>query len=531
MSTSQLLVPSRILVPGEQASVTDLVRRDEMIRVIRGELMPTPAGGGRLALIDKVIVPGLPRPSAVLEAVKQTILDIRKAREQRDQRQARIIAFVPTYEQEDAVGRTIESLLLQTREPGIDKIVVCINGPGDSNVAYDEAMSYVSAFKGRLEVIRPEGVAGKVNALNYMFMKYCRDSWYDFVLGIDADIVADKDMVLHLDQELIERKQAGGVMARYSFIVPTDMKGKSRHLVFGQRHEFAATGINHQLRQYSSDILGGQATLFRRSVLQEVADITESGIYYGPWSIHSKVEDAELTRQMQNLGHKTATSRNARAWTGLMFSAHTWQKQRRKWQDGHLEDMVRDFHPWLDRRRWFEQFTLGWNLMIRIMFATLLATSVSLDRFVFMPLWLIPMGLAVLQSFLIALKVPNKQLPEIIRSVLFLPGEVYYVRTLSVWLDSVIVMFLNVKRDGWKNQAAAEASKKKSAMSVWLIIALAVLAPSMAFILGSKALPGEVVDGVLNGLWTTLSIMTALSVANMAYKIVRIIRHFRTLAP
>lgn len=529
MSTSHVLTPSRILVPGEQISSTDLVRRDEKIRIVRGELMPPSTGGGRLALIDKIIVPGLPRPSAVLETVKQTFLDIRRVREQRDKRQARIIAFVPTYEREDEIGRTIESLLLQTRE--IDKIIVCINGLGESDVAHDEALGYVSAFKDRLEVIRPDGLAGKVNALNYMFMRYCRDDWYDFVLGIDADIVADSDMVYHLDRELIERKQAGGNMARYSFTVPTDMKEKSHHLVYGQRHEFAATGINQQLRNYTSDILGGQATLFRRHVLREIADITESGRFYGPWSIHSKVEDAELTRQMQKLGYKTATSRKARAWTGLMFNAHTWQKQRRKWQDGHLEDMVRDFHPWLDRRRWFEQLNMGWNLLIRIMFATLLATTVSLDRFMFIPWWLIPIGLAVLQSFLISLKIPNKQLPEILRSLMFVPGELYYVRTLSVWLDSVIVMFLNVKRDGWKNQAAAEASKKKLALSVWLLIALAVLAPSMLFILGSKLLPDQVVDNILNGLWLTLSVMTALSVINMAYKIVRVLRHFRTLAP
>lgn len=533
-SSSAMSIKAGSKVPDEQHGKTL-----EIVRNLRGDSAPRPIDTEPVIFLERMITAGIPNSREITWQIKDALASMRRARELakeqklNNSRAARIVAFVPTYEAEDQIDRTIEGLLLQSRR--IDKIVVCVNGPGESSVAYDKAIAYAKEkhFKGWLDVIRPEGLAGKVNALNYMFEAYVAGGYFDFVLGVDADVVPDNDMVLHLDEDLNNFKQAGGVMARYSFLHPShdEMKGASKHLIHGQRHEFASVGINQQLRGNTSEILGGQATLFRADLLMAIAKVTSHGRYAGPWDINSKVEDAKLTREIQKLGKTSKTSAKARAWTGLMYTPHTWQKQRRKWQDGHLEDITGDFHPLLDWRRWSEQWSLGWNLLIRIAFAALLATSISLDRFVFAPIWLIPMGLAILQSFLVALKVPDRRLIEIFRSLLFIPNEIYYVRTLSIWLDSIVVMFLNIKRDGWKNQAAAEASKKKSAISVWLIIALAVAAPSLGFIMLSKLIPVEAVDIVLHWSWTTLSIMTALSVVAMAWKILRIMRRFRTLAP
>lgn len=509
-----------------------------LIRNLHGDIVPSPIRQKPMFL-ERIITVGIPTPKELTSQVKDTLASIHAARELAKEqklnrsRAGRIVAFVPTYETEDQIDRTIESLLLQSRR--IDRIVICVNGPGESSVAYDKAIAYAKTkyFEGWLDVIRPPGLAGKVNALNYMFESYASSGYFDFILGVDADVIPDKDMVLHLDNDLNNFKQAGGVMARYSFLYPPhgEMKEASTHLVHGQRHEFASVGINQQLRGHTSEILGGQATLFRYDVLMDIAKETSHGHYAGPWDINSKVEDAKLTREIQKRGKISKTSEEARAWTGLMYTPHTWQKQRRKWQDGHLEDITQDFHPILDRRRWLEQLQLGWNLLIRVLFAALLATSISLDRFVFIPLWLIPIGLAILQSFLVALKVPDRRLIEIFRSILFIPNEIYYVRTLSIWLDSIIVMLLNIKRDGWKNQAVAEASKKKSAVSVWFLIALAVAAPSLGFVMISKLIPAEGIDSALNWAWTGLSVMTALSVLAMVWKILRIMRRFRTLAP
>ena len=515
--------------PGKSIDEQELSYIDTRIRQVNGLELPQPVSYTAGVLSPVRTHNPLIRTSKLwFKYVEDRIKIITAARQEvPPAKHANIIAIVPTYETEADIHLTIESLLRQTRP--IDLIVIAINGPNHSHVAMERALPYAAAFRNVI-VERPENLAGKVNTLNWAYMRYVHYGSFDFVLGVDADVEADSDMVKHLETDLISRKTAGGVMARYSFKVPEDMKGKSRSLVYGQRHEFTMTGIKHQLTKDTSEILGGQATLFRATALKEAVALTE-GPQPGPWDVQSKVEDAQLTRTLQSLNYTAATSRKARAWTGLMYTASTWQKQRRKWQDGHLGDMLRDFHPWLDRRRWFDQVILGWNLMTRVLFATLLITSITLDKFLFVPLWLIPIGLAILQSLLVAIKIPQRQFGELMRSLLFIPGELYYMRTLSVWLDSVMIAILNITRDGWKNQALAEQSKKKTAHSAWLIIILAVLLPTIALQLTSKVVPAVWMDQLLNGMWIILTVMTVLSVLGMIVMIIRIVRNYRTLTP
>tara|TARA_B100001245_G_scaffold123230_1_gene90697 strand:+ start:7722 stop:9371 length:1650 start_codon:yes stop_codon:yes gene_type:complete len=451
---------------------------------------------------------------------------------------ARIIALIPTYEKESDIDKTVISLLLQTRQ--VDQIIVVINGPGESDAAYDAILPLVGEFRDQLIVERPYDLNGrnedgsskgsKVNALNWMYWRYIQMGDFDFVLGLDADVEADKDMVHHLETDLIRRVRAGGVMARYSFKIPSgkEMRGKSLSLIHGQRHEFAVTGIRQQLRGNRSEILGGQATLFRAEALREAARMTDGG---APWDYETLVEDAELTRTLQKLGYTNATSTEARAWVGPMYTPHTWQRQRRKWQDGHFADMIRDFHPWIDRRRWFKQVALGWNLALRILFLVVLVTSIALNQFIFSPIWFIPIALAILQSILVTTKVPNVTFREIVRSVLFLPGEVYYTRILAVWLDSALVAMANIQRDGWANQHKAEAAEQRNALSSWILIITAVAVPTVALFMANRFLPVDIMSNVLTTLWYTVTFLTIGSTVSMAYFILRIIRNYRTLAP
>lgn len=451
---------------------------------------------------------------------------------------ARILAIIPTFEKEDEIDKTVISLLTQTRQ--VDQIVVVINGPGESSVAYEKLLPLIGEFRDQLIVERPEVLNGrnedgssrgsKVNALNWMYWRYVQMGDFDFVLGVDADIEADKDMVHHLETDLIRRVRAAGVMARYSFKIPSrkNMRGKSLSLIQGQRHEFAVTGIKHQLRGYKSEILGGQATLFRTKSLREAAQVTDGG---APWDQESLVEDAQLTRTLQKLGYTTATSAKARAWTGLMYTAHAWQRQRRKWQDGHFDDMIRDFQPWGDRRRWLDQFALGWNLVLRILFVVVLMTSIALDKFLFNPIWFIPVALAIIQSVLVTTKVPNRTFREIVRSFIFIPGEIYYIRTLAVWLDSALVASANIRRDGWGNQQRAESAQRTTAISSWMLILSAITLPSVALLIANRFLSDEMMSNIVTYLWYTVTILTLGSTLSMARFIIRILRNYRTVAP
>ncbi len=439
----------------------------------------------------------------------------------------KIVCIVPTFEKEADIDKTLESLLLQSRP--IDKIVVVINGTTKDLTAYNKVLPYACVFD-QVVLEYPKGLAGKVNALNWAFKHYCNTLGNDdFILGVDADVICDENMVDYLEDDIFKEPKAAGVMARYGFQVGEEKLTRSeKSLLYSQRHEFAMTGIKQQLHGFTSDILGGQATLFRVKALRQAAENT-----YGnaPWDVRSKVEDAELTRALQKLGYQTKTSAKARAWVGAMLNSASWHQQRRKWQDGHLEDLSREFHPIRDGRRWFDQLVLGWNLLIRIGFVCLVATSFAMNKFSFIPFWLIPMGLAILQSFLVSLKVPNRRFGEVTRSLLFLPDELYYLRTLSVWLDSVVVSILNIKRDGWKNQALAEEGLKKTSISGWLIILAATTVPMCLLMLAVRFVPGDIIDTVINVSWFTLAAMTAVPVFGMLRRIFQMLRSWRILKP
>ena len=471
------------------------------------------------------------------------------------------IAVIPAFEKEDEIAETIKSLLTQRR--ALEKIVIVINGPGKVDTAYQDALPFALEFPGLVIVERPDSIngvdfvhatefdtdefddeishsakritrGGKVKALNWAFRKYGASGKYTYWLGVDADVVADPNMVMHLEKELVNNTlNTLGVMARYGFLYPDDMKKKSRILLMGQRHEFAMTNIRHILRGYNTDILGGQATLFSVHALRKIAYKSEGSV---PWSVKSKVEDAELTRAGQALSLATRVSVSARAWTGAMYNGHSFHNQRRKWQDGHLEDMLRDFRPWKDRRRWFDQAVIGWNLAIRLMFVTLVTSSLYFNQLVMDPIWLIPIGLAILQSTLVAIKIPQRRLGEVIQAMLFFPGEIYYWRTLSVWLESIVLAFFSVSRDGWGNQDKAESSKKKRNISGWLTIsATAIGLFLLSTTVGTKVteLTGspELVSRALEYSWYALMAMTLVSVTGMIILCFRIITNYRVLKP
>ena len=485
------------------------------------------------------LLAGLVRSFKELTGVSQRIADAHAARDEAEvSKVARIVAIVPTFEREDEIDKAVESLLLQTRP--IDRIAVVINGPGESAEAFNRLKWLAVAFPEQLRVVCPPSINGrdaggaskgsKVGALNWAYRYFLAKGDFDFMLGVDADVVADEEMVHHLEDDLLRRARAGGVRARYSFKIPSRevMKGKSTQLVYGQRHEFTKKELDDALQGNTAHILGGQATLFDVPALREVARISDG---YVPWSDKTLVEDAELTRKFEQLGYRPAVSARARAWTGLMYTPHAWQKQRRKWQDGHLMDMTRDFRPVQDFRRWKEQIGLGWNLLLRVLFALVVTMSFALDTLTLSPLWLIPLGIVTAQSLIIALKTPSRSLREVVRALLYIPGEIYYLRTLSVWLDSVIVVTLNVRRDGWGNQAAAESGQKKTAISGWILILTAVTVPIAGLLVLERFIAPDIMAAIVAYGWYVVTAMTAFSVVAMLWFIIRVLRSWRTLNP
>jgi biofilm PGA synthesis N-glycosyltransferase PgaC len=470
-------------------------------------------------------------PSEMREEIRQKIQEVRESRELvlRREEVASIVAIIPASNEEHDIAKAIESLLLQTRP--VDRIVVMVNNSNDDTATI--ARQYEKMFPNVTVDDVPVLDGGKPAALDWAWYRYAAHGPYTFVLGMDADVVADEDMVRMLEEELIHKVKAGGIRAKYSFQVSPDLTRSQKRLVLSQRAEFAMTEIKQQLRRgRRTEILGGQATLFRAEALREVANVTDGKV---PWSVTSAVEDAELTRSMQRLKYQTLVSAKARAWVGPMVTPHAWNKQRHKWECGHLKDMIQTFHPWLDRRRWLSQTGMAWNLLIRMLFLSLLTTSILLEEFHPAKIWLelagIPVGLAILQNVLVASRLPNRRASEILRAFLFVPNELYMGRTLSVFVASVIKTALDIRNNLWVAQAEAETSNKEHAFFAWVIIGLIYMTPIILLMAMARFIPSDYMAYTLRYMWWFLTVMTAMSSLFMLYWILRIGRRIRSLQP
>lgn len=233
------------------------------------------------------LVRSFPEKARVQRAIKAARI-AHEAEEANVSKTPCIIAIIPTYETEAKIDKLVESLLLQSRR--IDEIVVIINGPGNSVEALNRLKWLAIAFPGQLKVWWPEEINGKdtsgksrgskVGALNWAYRRFLASGKYEFMLGVDADVVANENMVHHLEEDLLRQARAGGVRAKYSFEVPPEeeMKGISRQLFYGQRREFTKKEIDDALQGNAAHILGGQATLFDINALREAASVTNGRV-------------------------------------------------------------------------------------------------------------------------------------------------------------------------------------------------------------------------------------------------------------
>lgn len=95
-----------------------------------------------------------------------------------------------------------------------------------------------------------------------------------------------------------------------------------------------------------------------------------------------------------------------------------------------------------------------------------------------------------------------------------------------------MLAIVNIRRDGWGNQARAERSaSKKGAISGWFIILMAVAVPMALLMTVAHMLPSATMSMVITYLWDTITLMTIGSTIGMTIFIRRMLRHYRTLAP
>lgn len=443
---------------------------------------------------------------------------------------ATIGCVIPAYNEAESIGQVLEALLSQTRVPDVIHVVV--------NNSTDNTVEVASEYAGRHRIIvaaheqftevyvhdigrNPDK---KVGALNYGFelVEGC-----DYMLGVDGDTVAEPDAVERLEEEIVSDSRIGGISAIYT-VDDHHMRGMAGFLVAGQRTQFAAFNMQNMLRGRNMAVLGGQFSIFSmRALLQVMLDNHQST----PWVRDSEVEDSLLSLQIKSAGFLTKISARARASVGGMTTLRSLDAQQVKWNFGAIDLMWpgqrgdttgQPFHPNL-RVRWLENFSMLLNGVIRLLFILLLVASLSINAFVFSPVWLIPPAVALLLNVRMALAMKNRDMKDILFALTFVPSEIYMWIRLGHFVRAWSKFLSRTEVDNWAAQAKAERGAG-AAFVAPAIIATLVMA---GLVVGWFTLSVATQSSILAVGWPVLGVITVVQTLGMLFKLLRRQRGYR----
>ena len=437
---------------------------------------------------------------------------------------ATIGAIIPAYNEADSIAAVLESLLAQTRVPDVIHVVV--------NNSSDNTVEIASAFAGP-HVIEANGVEQftevyvhdlgknpdkKVGALNsgYELVEGC-----DFLLGVDGDTTADPTAVAHLEEEIVSDTRIGGISAIFS-IDDSEMTGVAAFLIAGQRAQFSAFNMQNMLRGRNMAVLGGQFSIFSTRALRQVMVDNHQQT---PWVKDSEVEDSLLSLQIKSAGYLTKISAQARADVGGMTTLRGLDAQQVKWNFGAIELMWpgqrgdtkgQPLHPNL-RLRWLENFSMLVNGVTRILFILLLIASLSINAFVFAPIWIAPTLIATLLNLRTAVSMKKVGWKDVVFAVAIVPAEIYMWIRLGHFVRAWSKFLSRKQVDNWAAQAKAE----RGSGNAWLVPAIIALVVMAVLVVVWFQLAVVVQSTILWIGWPILGVITILQTLGMFVKLLR----------
>jgi poly-beta-1,6-N-acetyl-D-glucosamine synthase len=242
----------------------------------------------------------------------------------------RVIVVIPAHNEAATIGSTLRSLAAQTMPPD-QMVVVCDNCTDDTAVVSWQA----GADLVMTTVGNTARKAGALNqALAHLLGGLAND---DLVLAMDADSRLSPDWIRSAVASLRHSRRIGGVCGTY-------LGERATGLICQlQRNEFVRASRLVPRRE-SLWVLSGTGTMFRASVLREVARERgkrlpgRPGEYYDSSSI---TEDYEITLALKTLGFRCIAPPGCTAETELMPSWRFLYRQRLRWQSGTLTALRR----------------------------------------------------------------------------------------------------------------------------------------------------------------------------------------------
>jgi cellulose synthase/poly-beta-1,6-N-acetylglucosamine synthase-like glycosyltransferase len=364
----------------------------------------------------------------------------------------RIVAFIPAYQEAEAIAATIEALLRQDRMP--DLIVAIPNGCSDDTA--DIARRYPITV---LEL--PRLAHKKSEALNIAWKTYAQDA--DVVVCLDADTMLPPNAVADWEQEFEHDKpshRAKGISS-----LPLGGSSSKFTMLGGdfftrlQRAEFSRW-TDSALRRGWTSVLAGTGCAISGEALRRVASRPDRE---GPWSYESQVEDFELTYIIRQLGYRCQVSPTVRAYTDSMKTVKALWGQRMKWQVGTVEDLLTLGINRLTFLDWFQQAAGLFAAVARFLWVIVLVGQSSLGMMHFLwYMWLLPLlfvAVEVKDSFLI----PHRDKMDTALAAAIVPSEIFaWLRAawfVKAWIDVLVSRVTGKRKDRWHMQYAAEGNE------------------------------------------------------------------------
>jgi len=316
------------------------------------------------------------------------------------------------------------------------------------------------------------------------------------VLGMDADTRLAPNAIGHLWRELMSSPDIGGVMCRYTMRLPKSKRRldpadphyeqklasgeyagpMARWWTAMQKQDMASWLLNLFYRGGSTYVLGGQASLFRPKALAQVVNEYK---LLGPWDPSTQVEDMKLTWHLQELKWKTLVSPRARSYVDGMPTYHTFRQQRLKWDGGLVELLTsKDDHTKTRHAGflWRQQAKMATDLLVRVLFFSLLALALATDQFVWNWLWVIPPVVASALNVRLALRVPQHRVIDVVLAGTLISTEIYLWVRLIGWVQVWSRRLSVQEKDGWEAQYAAQRGETKSRLGQGIALGIMLVA-------------------------------------------------------
>jgi poly-beta-1,6 N-acetyl-D-glucosamine synthase len=268
-----------------------------------------------------------------------------------------VSVIVPAYNEEKAIGKTVDALLELSY---VNKEIIIVDD-GSTDRTFEVAGKHSNSSFVRV-VKKSNG--GKWDALNTGI----NVAKGEFIVCIDADTLLDKNVI----QQLIKHFKDPKIAAVAGNVKVGNRRGLLTKL---QALEYVV-GINLHRRSEANlqkvTVVPGPIGAFRTSVIKEI------GLFEGD----TFAEDADITFRILKAGYKTVFEARAFAYTEAPTSMTSLAKQRYRWYRGTLQVLSKHKNMVFNRKYgrtgtfvmpwkvfngiifpWFMFFTLMWLLV------------------------------------------------------------------------------------------------------------------------------------------------------------------------